>query len=100
MSSREIAELTGKQHNHVIADCDKLNENYREMRLAELSADLYADSYGRQQKCYDLKRKQTYALITGYSVELLLSKRKHDFTLSINFGKIISNLPRSLSCSN
>ena len=25
ISSREIAELTGKEHKNVLADCDKLN---------------------------------------------------------------------------
>jgi hypothetical protein len=27
ISSREIAELTGKRHDHVLRDCDVLNEN-------------------------------------------------------------------------
>lgn len=47
MSSREIAELTGKHHKNVLVDCEKLNENYRDMGLAEISADLYRDTYGR-----------------------------------------------------
>ena len=33
MSSREIAELTGKRHDHVLRDCDVLNENYKKMAL-------------------------------------------------------------------
>lgn len=70
MSSREIAELTGKQHKNVLADCDKLNANYRHMRLAEISADVYKDAYGREQKCYSLTRMQTFDLMTGYNIEL------------------------------
>lgn len=70
MSSREISELTGKQHKNILADCDKLNENYRNMGLAEISADRYLDSYGREQKCYTLTRMQTFDLITGYSAPL------------------------------
>ena len=31
MSSREISELTGKRHDHVLRDCDALNENYEKM---------------------------------------------------------------------
>ena len=27
MSSREIAELTNKEHKNVLRDCDKLNDN-------------------------------------------------------------------------
>lgn len=70
MSSREIAELTGKQHKHVLVDCEKLNESYANMGLAEISADLYKDAYGREQKCYSLTRMQTFDLMTGYNVEL------------------------------
>lgn len=70
MSSREIAELTGKQHKNVLADCDKLNENYAHMRLAKISADVYKDAYGREQKCYSLTRMQTFDLMTGYNIEL------------------------------
>lgn len=70
MSSREISDLTGKQHKHVLVDCDKLNENYRAMGLAEISADVYMDTYGREQKCYTLTRMQTFDLMTGYSAPL------------------------------
>lgn len=70
MSSREIAEITGKLHKNVLVDCDNLNDNYRRMGLAEISADVYKDSYNREQKCYLLTRMQTFDLMTGYSVEL------------------------------
>ncbi|MDR0682033.1 MAG: phage antirepressor KilAC domain-containing protein [Dysgonamonadaceae bacterium] len=33
MSSREIAELTGKRHDHVLRDCDVLNETYKKLAL-------------------------------------------------------------------
>lgn len=33
MSSREISELTGKRHDHVLRDCDVLNEYYKKMSL-------------------------------------------------------------------
>jgi phage regulator Rha-like protein len=38
MSSREIAELTNKEHRNVLADCDKLNESYLKLGLAEILA--------------------------------------------------------------
>jgi len=56
ISSREIAELTGKEHKNVLADCDKLNENYKVMGLAEISADQYTDQRNRKQRHYLLTK--------------------------------------------
>lgn len=70
MSSREIADLTNKQHKNVLVDCEKLNESYSKLGLAEISADVYKDNYGREQKCFSLTRMQTFDLMTGYNVEL------------------------------
>ena len=47
MSSREIAELTGKEHRNVTADCDKLNESYRKLGIAEISAVNYKADNGQ-----------------------------------------------------
>lgn len=70
MTSREIAEITGKQHKNVLVDCDKLNENYRVMGLAEISADFYMDQRNRNQREYKLTKMQTLDLMTGYNIEL------------------------------
>jgi len=58
MSSREIAFLTEKRHDHVLRDCDELNESYRKMELAEISADYYKDTKNREQREYRLTRMQ------------------------------------------
>lgn len=72
MSSREISELTGKEHRNVLADCDKLNSQYTKMGLAEISAGVYTlPNTGRQQhRCYYLTKMQTVDLMTGYNIEL------------------------------
>lgn len=68
MSSREIAELTGKQHFHVKRDIDVM--------LSELELDaskfgcIYQDGMNRQQTEYHLDRELTHTLITGYSIPL------------------------------
>ena len=68
MSSREIAELTGKQHKHVTVDIAKM--------LLELREDepsfrrIYFDSMNREQTEYVLDRELTETLLTGYSAEL------------------------------
>lgn len=68
MSSREIAELTSKQHQHVKRDIEAM--------LAELKEDvssfgrIYLDSMNRQQTEYLLDRELTETLLTGYSAVL------------------------------
>lgn len=68
MTSREIAELTGKQHQHVKRDIEKM--------LSELGEDvsrfgrIYIDPMNRQQTEYALDRELTETLLTGYSAVL------------------------------
>lgn len=68
MTSREIAELTGKDHRHVLADIRKMFEDLGETS-AGFSADL-PDAYGRPQPAFNLPKRETYILITGYSVTM------------------------------
>ena len=70
MSSREIAELTFKRHDHVLRDCDKLNENYSEMNLPKIGETSYIDSQGREYRQYLLTKIQTFDLMTGYHAKL------------------------------
>lgn len=72
ISSREIAELTGKLHRNVLADCDLLNANYKKMGLAEISAGVYSHpSTGSQShREFLLTKIQTFDLMTGYNIEL------------------------------
>jgi phage antirepressor YoqD-like protein len=68
MSSREIADLTGKQHQHVKRDIEAM--------LAELGEDvsrfgrIYLDSMNREQTEFHLDRELTETLLTGYSAPL------------------------------
>ncbi|RAU43531.1 MULTISPECIES: phage regulatory protein/antirepressor Ant [unclassified Pseudomonas] len=71
MSSRLIAELTGKQHFHVKRDIEKL--------LADLNEDtskfgcIYLDGKNRKQTEYLLDREHTDCLLTGYSAPLRMA---------------------------
>ncbi|WP_299316993.1 Rha family transcriptional regulator [uncultured Halomonas sp.] len=67
MSSREIAELTGKQHKDVMADIRNMCEQL-EIQSADFSAD-YTDARGRRQPCFELDRYHTEVLVTGYDVK-------------------------------
>lgn len=78
MSSREIAELTGKQHKDVMADIRNMCEQL-EIQSADFSAD-YTDARGRRQPCFELDRYHTEVLVTGYDVRrrAAVIKRWHD----------------------
>ena len=68
MSSREIADLTGKRHDNVKRDIEKL--------IVDLGEDIlnfegiYLDSMNREQTEYLLDRDHTENLLMGYSAPL------------------------------
>ena len=80
-SSLGVAERFGKQHKDVL---EKIEDIIREMTSAEFSANLngetsveistnlfiegvYADKYGRYQKCYELTRDGFSLLVMGFT---------------------------------
>jgi phage antirepressor YoqD-like protein len=71
MSSREIADLTGKQHKNVKRDIASM--------LADLQKDAlsfertYLDGQNRNQTEYLLDREHTECLLTGYSAPLRMA---------------------------
>ena len=68
MSSREIAELTGKEHQHVKRDIRIMMEALK-LDVSNFGC-IYLDSLNREQTEYKLDQDLTMTLITGYSVEL------------------------------
>lgn len=67
MSSREIAELCGKEHRHVTRDI--------EVMCIQLGIDvtkfggIYKDSYNRNQTEYHLNKELSITLVSGYDVK-------------------------------
>lgn len=96
MSSREIAELTGKRHDHVKRDIEKM--------LTELEKDIpsfgaiYLDSRSREQVEYHLDRELTETLITGYSIKLRhkVILRLHELEQLASAPVIPQTLPEAL----
>lgn len=91
MSSREIAELTGKQHRNVRRDIEVM---LRELKIDVLSFErIYFDSMNRQQTEFHLDRELTEILITGYSIPLRAAviRRLHE----LEAGKQVS-VPQTL----
>lgn len=69
MGSREIAELTGKQHAHVMRDIRKMLDALGETTESNFGAS-YQDPTGRSLPCFNLPRREVDILLTGYSVPL------------------------------
>ena len=78
MSSREIAELTGKQHKDVIRDIRNML-NQLEIHSAQFCAQ-YKDSTGRSLPMFNLPKEETICLIAGYNaqVRMRIIKRWQD----------------------
>jgi phage regulator Rha-like protein len=75
MSSREVAELTGKQHHHVVRD---IKHNLAELNLdASKFGCIYFDASNRKQTEYLLPPDLVMTLLTGYSVPLRHRGVKH-----------------------
>ena len=70
MSSREIAQLTGKRHDNVLRDIDKLNESYSKIGLLKVGESSYRNIQNKLQPEYLLTKMQTLDLMTGYNTEL------------------------------
>ncbi len=70
MSSREIAELTGKRHDHVMRDARQmLIELYGENDLPKFGG-VYKGGNGEDRPCYHLPKRETLILVSGYNLTM------------------------------
>ncbi|MCD1266076.1 hypothetical protein B5M44_19195 [Shinella sumterensis] len=70
MSSREVAELTGKRHDHVMRDARKmLLDLHGEEDLPKFGG-VYDGGNGETRPCIHLPKRECLILVSGYSVEL------------------------------
>lgn len=93
MSSREIAELTGKEHKNVLADIRKM---LVEIQSAEKSAE-YIDGKGRSQPVILLNKEESLCLVAGYSaaIRMAIIKRWQELENANQF-RIPQSLPEAL----
>ncbi len=74
MSSMEIAQLTGKQHSHIMRDIRELNRAYQNLNKSKIGLKQKISDLGRGRKrkdpYFELTKMQTLDLLTGYSTEL------------------------------
>ena len=70
MGSREIAQITGKEHRSVLRDIDNLNDSYEKLGLHKVVQSSYKNEQGREFREMKLSKIQTLDLATGYDVSL------------------------------
>lgn len=70
LSSREIAELCGKRHDHVMCDIKKILEELYSERDFPKFGGTYLDRQGKTQNCYNLPKRECLILVSGYSTVL------------------------------
>lgn len=92
MDSRNIAELTGKQHAHVCRDIQTM--------LADLGEDeskfgsVYKGGNGESRRCYILPKRECLILASGYNV--VLRAKIIDRWAELEAGSIPRSLPEAL----
>ncbi|WP_426576672.1 phage antirepressor KilAC domain-containing protein [Xenorhabdus stockiae] len=105
MSSREIAELAGKEHKHVVRDIEKMlidleiyspNLDFNDFKGFFVNRSIYK---GRNViESIDLEQDLTMTLVMGYKVQLRhkVAKRWRELETGISQPLIPQNLPEAL----
>ena len=71
VSSREIAELTGKEHRNVMADIrNMLAELYGDGGILNFEDTQVNQQNGQSYPVFNLPKRETLILVSGYSVAL------------------------------
>ncbi|TKX32405.1 phage regulatory protein/antirepressor Ant [Campylobacter aviculae] len=70
LTSLEIAELTGKEHKHVIRDIETYLEKVVEGGVSKFGHTHQNPQNKQFYKCYRLPKREVLILVSGYSVEL------------------------------
>jgi phage regulator Rha-like protein len=71
MSSREIADLCDKRHNHVSRDIEKMLQDINHPKIGAVDFEApYQDAKGEWRKEYFLSKDLTVTFITGYRADL------------------------------
>ena len=93
MSSLEIAELTGKQHHHVMRDIRKMLEELRDdPNLDDVICSTDKRGYTTEIR---LPRDLTHTLVTGYSVPLRLAVIRRLEQLETEAAQPVHRVPTS-----
>lgn len=98
MSSREIAELTGKDHKNVLTDIRKMLEDL-DLHSAEFSAQ-YKDATGRALPVFNLPKRESIILVSGYNIKMRAAIIDRWQELESQAAKKVKKLEAELDRSN
>ena len=94
MSSREIAELTGKAHHHVKRDIQAMMIQL-EVDVSKFGC-IYIDAQNREQTEYLLPKDETICLLSGYDVNARMKIIKRWQELESGLNTLPQSLPDAL----
>ena len=69
MTSLEIAEITGKQHCHVIRDIQKMEVTWAKICQSKFGLTYYTDQWNRPQPMYELTKTECLYVATQFNDE-------------------------------
>lgn len=95
MTSREIADVTGKRHDHVCRDIESLNETLAEESLPKIGESFYTADNGQTYREFLLTKEQTIDLITGYSrkLRIRINRRWAELEAQVSVQSPVMALP-------
>ena len=95
MSSREIAELTGKRHDHVCRDIELLNATLAEESLPIVGESMYVADNGQSYREFLLTQEQTIDLMTGYNrnLRIRINRRWQELEQQVSASSPVVALP-------
>lgn len=101
MTSWEIAEVTGKRHDNVVRDIEKLNKSYENLQLLKIEESFrireLPNGGHKKESYYELTKLQTMDLMTGYNIELRIKviRRWEELENNLNGNQNVISLPQN-----
>ena len=69
MTSLEIAEITGKQHSHVMEAIRKMEPAWEKVSESKFRLASYTDAQGKERPCYSLTKRECLFIATKFNDE-------------------------------
>lgn len=89
IDSKEIADITGKNHSHV---CRDIRNQLKEQDINEsIFGSVYFDKKNEERNCFALNYEQTMILVSGYSISLRVKIIKRWTELEQKYKPVLPN---------